>query len=233
MSATKPQRGGGVVAGAPAWPQVNLLPPEIRASRSLRAVKRILALVLVGVIALAAVVHVAVQLQLDATRDELADAQAETQRLIAAQREFAEVPQVLSQLDDATTARTLGMSTEILWRDPLTMLVATLPPGVRISSVVVTGATPVQQPAWTTNPLREQSVATVEFTGIAPLLPDTAAWIEALESIPTWRDAFVTTAAITEGTEGSLTGQVYYEVTGTVQISQDAWALRFDTAEEG
>lgn len=220
------------VPGAPPFPQVNLLPPEIRASRSLSAIKRVLALALVGVLVLLGATYAVIALQLAAAEDELADAQAETARLLAAQQEYAEVPQVLGQLDDATTARRLGMSTEILWREPLDKLVGTLPPGVFLTSVRVTGQTPVQAAPFSTNPLLGQSVATIEFTGRSLTLPDTSAWIEALETIPSWQDAFVTSVAVTEGTTGSMSGVTYYENTGTVQVTADAWALRFEQTEE-
>lgn len=229
MSAQK----SGVVPGAPAWPQVNLLPPEIRASRSLRAVKRILGLALLGVIGLAVVLHVVVAFRLSTAQDELAAAQEETQQLLAEQREYAEVPQVLGQLDQAVTARLLGTSTEILLGGYLPALWATAPAGCEFQDVALTGATPTVLAPVPPNPLvRAGTVATVTFTARSLVLPDTAAWIERLEQVENFQDAYVTAAMRTEGTQDSWAGVLYYEVTGTVEVSVEALANRFAPTEE-
>jgi hypothetical protein len=85
----------------------------------------------------------------------------------------------------------------------------------------------------TTNVLAEPgSVGEIVFQGRALTLPDIAGWIEQLETIDGFRDAYVTATPITESTEGSWAGVPYFEVSGSVQISPSAYSERFAEAAE-
>ena len=84
-------------------PQVNLLPPEVRAARGLRNLKRWLAMALVLVLVLCAAVFALAKFTKMAADDDLASAQSETQRLQKEQQKYAEVPRVLSALQNVTT----------------------------------------------------------------------------------------------------------------------------------
>lgn len=232
MSTSLPLPATSLVPGAPRVPQVNLLPPEIRASRSLRKIKRLLLLVLVVVIAAAVAAYLWSTLQVSAANRELAAEQAETTRLLDAQQQYAEVPQVLSELAAASEARSVGMSTEVLWAVPLQQLVATRPLGVAFEEILMSGSTPMLLAAAPTNPLTHQGTAMLGFTGRSLVAPDTAAWIESLEAMPNFTDAYVTAVSITEeDVDGTLT--VFYRVTGSVQVSEEALAGRFTNSEEG
>jgi len=232
MPTSMPLRATSLVPGAPRVPQVNLLPPEIRASRSLRKIKRLLLLVLVLVVAAAVAAYLWSTLQVAAADRELAAQQAETTRLLNAQEQYAEVPQVLSDLAAAREARTAGMSTEVLWALPLQQLVATKPPGVAFEEIAMSGTTPMLLAAAPTNPLIHQGTATLAFTGRSVVVPDTAAWIESLEAMPNFTDAYVTAVVVTEeDLDGALS--VFYRVSGSVQVSEDALAGRFTDPVEG
>lgn len=232
MSTSLPLRATSLVPGAPRVPQVNLLPPEIRASRSLRKIKRVLLLVLVLIVAAAVAAYLWSTLQVAAADREVAAEQADTTRLLNAQKQYAEVPQVLSDLAAAREARTVGMSTEVLWTLPLQQLVATKPPGVAFEEIVMSGSTPMLLAAAPINPLAHQGTAMLAFSGRSLLVPDTAAWIESLELMPNFTDAYVTAMSITEeDLDGTLS--VFYRVTGSVQVSEEALAGRFTDSEEG
>lgn len=218
--------GGVMVPGAPSVPQVNLLPPEIRGSRSLARLKRLLLLVLLLVVVLAGMGYVWSTWQVSAAQDALAEQEAETQRLLAAQKEYAEVPQVLGALDATKEARTLGTTTEVMWAPYLTALVATAPEGIAFESIQMTGATPTMPAGLPTNPLQAVAPSTLTFTGRSLVVPNTSEWIEQLESIENLTDAYVTSLAITEeDVDGTKTS--YYEVTGSVQVTEAAFALRY------
>lgn len=220
------QSRGPVVPGAPRVPQVNLLPPEIRAARSLGRVKRLLALLLVVAVVVAGLGYVFALNEASRAQAELSREQDETRRLIAAQAEYAEVPQVLGALEAVTRAREIGSSTEVMWRSSLVSLVETLPDDVSFESITMTSATPMLAPTPPTSPLVAPTPITILFSGRSPVLPDTAEWIEALESIENFQDAYVTSASITEeDDDGVMTP--YYEVQGSVQVTEEAFALRF------
>lgn len=223
-----PPRQAPLAPGAPRVPQVNLLPPEIRATRALRQVKRLLLLLLLLTVVVAGAGYAWAALQARDAQAELDAAQAETTRILKAQAQYAEVPQVMQQLEQTKTARALGTSSEVLWRDPLTSLVATAPAGVRFTDIQMTGATPMQAASLPENPLRTSSPAVLTFSGRAPVLPDTSAWIEALDAIPSFANAYVTSAAISSEDENG-TETVFYEVTGSVQVTSDALANRYAT----
>lgn len=214
--------------GAPPWPQVNLLPPEVHAARTLGRVKRWLAFILVlAVLAAGGVVALGILAERSA-QAELAVQQRTTETLLEEQRQYAEVPVVLSQLEDIRAARELGMSTEVLWRDYLAAIAATAPEGISIEtfSGVVPG--PAEAPPTVVNPLDVAGIGTLTFSANSRTVPDTAAWIDALAAIPGLKDPWFTTAVFTEGEEGA-----YYSVSGTVQVDATALAKRFaDTEEE-
>jgi len=211
-------------------PQVNLLPPEVRAARGLRNLKRWLGLALVVVLVLCAGVFALAKLSQAAANDELTTAQRETQRLQTEQLKYAEVPRVLGALQKATTARTLGMSTEIAWAPYYAAITAVLPANVSIDSLVVTttGAAGAA-PAAATNPLQTPSVGQIQFTGRSTTVPNTAAWLDALNSVRGFSTAWASSATITQ----SQNKTTYYNVSVTVQVTSAAFTHRFDATKQG
>ena len=211
---------------APAMPQVNLLPPEIRAARGLRVVKRWLVLTLVLVLVLCAMGFAGSLFARSAAANDLTQARAETSRLQLEQQKYAEVPQVLNALQAATSARALGMSTEVQWKAYLAATAAVLPQGVSIDSLVVTGATTMTPAAPAASPLQGPSVGEIQFTARSQTVPDTAALIDALNSVPGFADAFVTSTTV-----ASNTALTYYTVDATVHFTSLAYDHRFAATE--
>lgn len=225
MDRPKPKNAGPTLIGV-SLPQVNLLPPEVRAKRGLKVVKRWLGVSLVATLVLCVLAYGASVVSAAGARADLVTAQKETTRLQNEQKKYAEVPQVLSALAAAKSARTLGMSTEVQWKSYLDAITAVLPANVSIESFAVTGATPILAATNSTNVLQAASVGQVKFTGRIATLPDTAAWIDALDAIPGFSDAWVSSEAITETDK-----VVYYTIASTVQVTQSAYAKRFVAAE--
>lgn len=208
-------------------PQVNLLPPEVRAARTLRVVKRWLGISLVFVVVLLAGVFGLSLLRLGIAETELAAAQADTATLQNEEKKYAEVPAVLTALEAAETVRELGMSTEVSWKPYLDAVTAVLPAEVSLKTITYTGATPETPAATPASPLLKPSVGVLQFSGRSLTLPDTAAMIDALNSVPGFSDAWVTAAAITEAD-----GTVFYEVESSVQVTDVAYAHRFVVTDE-
>ncbi|WP_407343039.1 PilN domain-containing protein [Pengzhenrongella phosphoraccumulans] len=206
----------------PLLPQVNLLPPEVRAARGLRKIKRWLAIGLIVVVLLCAGMFAYGKLLVSQAADELVSAQKETAVLAASEAKYAEVPQVLAALDAVKSARILGMSTEVQWKVYFDAITAVLPAGVTIESLTVTGATPMTAASLPADPLQAPSVGMITFTGKSATLPDTGAWYTALNSIPGFADAWVSNAAIGSDDTGD-----FYTVESSVQFSELAFANRF------
>lgn len=208
-------------------PQVNLLPPEIRAARSLKVVKRWLALALGVVVLLIGGVFAFSLMSAGLAEQELADAQADTQRLKLEEAQYAEVPLVLTALEDTERAREIGMSTEVNWKSYLDAITAVLPQNVSVDSISFSGATPVAAPPLPASPLHDPSVGSLQFSGRTATIPDISAWVDALNSVPGFSDAWVNSSAVA-GEEGT----VYYEVESVVQVTDAAYTHRFDATEE-
>lgn len=207
-------------------PQVNLLPPEIRAARGLRATKRwlVMSLVLVVVLCIGAFGLALISGAQAAT--ELAEAQAETTRLQEAQAQYAEVPVVLAALDGATSARATGMATDVQWKSYIDAIAAVLPANVSFDTLTVNVATPMTGAPAPTDPLQQPSVGQIQFTARTSTMPDVSAWIDALNSVPGLGDAWASSATITEDESG-----IYYTVASTVQVKDTAYSHRFDAIE--
>ncbi len=60
-------------------------------------------------------------------------------------------------------------------------------------------------------------------------MPDAAAWIDALNSIPGFGDAWVSNATL----GGATATDAYYTVAATVQVRSSAFAHRFEQTTTG
>jgi Tfp pilus assembly protein PilN len=218
----------GSTPGGYTPPRVNLLPPEIYASRAVGRLKRYLALGLVLVVVMSGGGYAFANSLLSAQQRKLADADARTMALTASQTQYAEVPVVLSRLEALKQARELGMSTETLWLDYLGAVFAVMPGGVRVASIKVAGATPMLAPAPPADPLQGDSVTQLDLTGISATLPDVATWQDQLEAVPGFEDVWVSVVTVGEDEDDN---QPRFELALRVQVTDEAYANRFLPAE--
>lgn len=207
---------------APAVSQVNLLPQQYADRYALGRLKRRLAFALVAVLALAVVLYGAALAQQGAAQDRAAKAEQETTRLLQAQQQYAEVPIVLGELARAEDARRLGMSTEILWAPYLGAIGGVMPEGVTLTNITMDGATPQLAPEVPTHALASESVARINFEAKAAALVDTAAWIDALNGVPGFQEAWVEVVSVDE-----VEGTPFYRYSSSVRVSPLAYADRF------
>jgi Tfp pilus assembly protein PilN len=208
--------------GAPRSPQVNLLPPEIRARRVLGRVKMSLGVVLLVVVLLAVAGYFGSSAVERSAAKDLAGKQSDVEVLVAEQAKYAEVPLLKAQLSAAKTARTLGMSTEVLWKGYLGAIQTVTPTDVTISSLTTELPNPVLARSASAAPLNAPSLGSISFVGQARALPDLSTWMEALNGIPGLADATFATAALID-----TDGVVYYDISTTVQVNGTAVASRF------
>lgn len=226
MSATQVRPPQKVkIAGSPSHPQVNLLPPEIRAGRQLSSVKSWLGIGLLLTLLIAGVLVLMTEMSLRSAQDELAETQDENASLVAQQAEYAEVPAVLGRLDRATSARLVGMASEVVWQPYLRAIAATAPAGVSIDSLTVTS--PTDQDLAASSGTADMVVAIVTFQAKSATHPDTATWLDGLASVRGLSDPWFSSASI-----ASLNNVTYYAVTGTVYVTYEGLALRFVPVDE-
>ena len=217
ISLGRPRAGEAVSVRA----QVDLLPPEVRAGRKLRQTKRLLAVVVVGVVFIGALGWVYALFALRDASSELSSAQANTERLSAEQAKYSDVPAVQRQLATAQAALVAGTSTEVLWKQYLEALRAVTPAGVSYDSLSVTMSdNPTAQGSG--DPLQQAGVGQIVFTARTSTVPDISSWMDAVRAVPGLSDPWFTQASLTDDQ-----GIAYYKVDGTVQISDTALAHRF------
>lgn len=209
-------------------PQVNLLPPEVRAARGLQSIKRWLVIALLLVVVLCALAWMYAQSVASSAESDLQAAQQETARLTVEQTKYAEVPLVQRQLAESERAVQIGMSTEVLWTDYLNAIAAVLPEDVSIDTIGVSGATPMTAPVAPADPLQAPSLGQVAFGARSVAVPDTAELIDALNSIPGFSDAFVTSVR----TESDEVSGVFYAIQATVQYDTTALSERFEPKDD-
>lgn len=221
------QEISAVAPGTPPSARVNLLPPHITAKRKLQTLQRLLLLVILAAfVASAAGVWWTSQIKISAEQD-LADAQAEMQRLLAAQAEYSEVPQILGDLDTVRAARDLGMGTEILWADHVNAIAAVLPDNMTLKQLAIFTPPRFQSELISSIVPAQIVAATITFTAHAEVLAPHFEWLDELEALPGFIDSYYTAAVIDEeeGTE-------FYEINAQIALTDDAFALQFGETTE-
>jgi len=225
IALSKPKAAASVVAGLP---QVNLLPPEVRSARGLASIKRWLVLALLVTLALCALLYAVNVAASRSADDDLVAAQNETSRLTLEQAKYAELPRVQEQLKLIQSTRTTAMSTDVLWKSYLDAIAAVLPEGVSLDVLSMTGATPMTPTAPSANDPAASSVGSILITARSLTMPDTAALIAALDSVPGLGNAWLTTAVVAADPDHG----VYYKIDGSVQVEPSAYSHRFDPADD-
>lgn len=207
----------------PTMPQVNLLPPEVRAARSLAVVKRWLGISLLAVVVVVGLVYAFAQLVRTQADNELADADAQTMQLQAEERQYAEVPLVLGQIADIEEAQLVGTATEIAWKPYVDAITAVLPADVSIDSLSVQGPSPFAPPTDPVDPLQGASIGSISFEMRSKTVPNTSDMLDALAGVPGLADPWVSSVTASEE-EGST----FYAVSATVQLTESTLSGRFE-----
>jgi hypothetical protein len=213
-------RAGGkaplVVGGQP---RANLLPPEVVLKRAQLKTRRALrvGVFFVFVATVAACIGVwglasVAQVQLSLAQDRQAE-------LANEQLTYGEVREVQNTIATIEAGRQVGGSTEINWRDYLTLLQHSLPTGVTLQTVTMDSGTPMTAFAQADSPLQGKRVAALTFTANSTALPSIPDWLRSLAKLPGFVDA--TPGSVTQDGD-SYTAQVL------MHINADAFSLRFD-----
>jgi glycerate-2-kinase len=201
-------------------PRVDLLPPEVRAERRAKRMRRSLAY---GVLGLAVVVVIATggtSLLALNSQVQLAAEQARTGVLLAQQAKFLDVRKVQDQVKLIEAAQQVGASTEIDWQAYLNSVQSTLPANVTITTVKIDSASPLAVYAQPTAPLQGARVATLSFTASSPTLPQVPVWLDALATLKGFADAVPGSVALDTTTNT-------YTVNITMHINEAAFEKRF------
>lgn len=202
---------------------VNLLPTSVHAAADVRRLRGRLVLVLVLVLAVVVGGYGFLLTLTAAAQDRVTTAEAETTRLEAERVRYDEVEEVRAEHRRALEARTVGMGPEIRWTEMLSRIDAVIAADTLVTSFAGAGPSAVDGISRTqADPLDAGGIGNIAFSIRTPTLPDTAAWLDALNGIPGFRSASFSSATLDEDD-----GVLSYTVTSTVQLDLAALSLAF------
>lgn len=201
-----------------AEPRADLLPVEVHGQIKARGTRRLLLYVLVGVLVITVAGIAAAAYSAGDAQRQLAAEQAHTQDLLAMQSKYVKVRSVQADVAAAQAAQQVGASTEIDWKPYLDKVQATLPSGVKVTTVNIDSESPLAEYGQAAAPLQPTRIATLNFTALSPTLPNVAEWLDSLASLPGFADAVPGTTALQPGG---------YVVNMTMHINEEAFSKRF------
>lgn len=205
-------------------PRVDLLPPEIAQAKKSRAVRRMMVLILVLLVALIGAAYGGATYLGTLAQQRLEAENARTAELLAQQSEYIEVRTTTERVATAEAAIVVGASTEIDFAAFVAKTQSMLPPGAALVSVNAETGSPLDGYAQASTPLLPQRIATINFSVNTAGLEDVRAWLLALETVEGFADALPGTTA--------LQPDGRYLVSVTMHVNTDALANRFVEIEE-
>ncbi len=151
-------------------PRVNLLPPEVHQARKLRRLQVGLGAGLAALVVVLGAAYLVEDQSSHQAADDVASVQAQSTSLNAQKAQYADVPQTLSAIDAAETARQTAMTNDIAWYRYLNDLSYVTPANTWLTQLNVTmagaaGATPAGAAPVTATASSTPSIATITFAG--------------------------------------------------------------------
>ncbi|TFD66911.1 hypothetical protein [Cryobacterium ruanii] len=204
-------------------PRADLLPPELKAARQGRLLRRVMSIVAASIVLVVITAVATVSLEAASAQSSLAAANAVTGNLLMESAKYSEVRNVQDQIDVTTAARQLAATTEIDWRTYMVAVRASLPTDVTIQSISIGSGSPWQEYEQSSVPLYNPRVASLTLSLTSPTLPAIPMWLTNMRTLPGYADAHPGSVTRTE------TGE--YTVELVININKDARTNR--TVEGG
>ncbi len=198
----------GALGGLSTYATVDLLPPSVRRRRALQALRGRLGVGLVLVVLVIALGYVAAIMssanasaQVDAAEDERVEIQAKAAT-------YSDAAQVRSSIESVQSAVRTVMGSEVLWADQVRAVEAVLPADTVLTSFSVASADPTDE-ADTPFTLAGL-VGGATFTVSTPTLPDVAALLDALETVPGVAGATFSSTSASSDDGYSTSGEIFF-----------------------
>jgi len=214
-------------AGTYAVPRVNLMPPEIEAERGFRRIQLGLGAVALAVAGLVVGGFVLAQASANEAQDALVAEQGRTGQLAAEQAKYAEVPQVVGQVEAAKSAQATAMATDVLWFDYLNHVAASYPKDVWLRDLTVSVAAPsAAAPGVGSTGVvpATPTIGTITFNGTGKVHGGTANWLDVMAATPGLVDPLYSASS-----RNDLDGTVVVDFTSTVNVTPDALSNRYES----
>lgn len=208
-------------------PQVDLLPPEVFTSRKVDAVKRATITSLIVSALLVAGGYGFALLQRSIANSHLAAETVTTERLLAEQEKYAEVPRILNQQQLIVGTRTEAFTSDVDWPVYFDAVVAAMPQDTQVAAIEVASGTALTGAVPALDTLVEAGVGQMKITARSTTVPDAGEIVTALSEIQGFADVRASSVAVTEDSDEGT----YYSVVLTVQLNADA--IRTDRFADG
>ncbi len=206
-------------------PRVNLLPPEIIEHRGFRRTQRKLAGA-VGLVLLACLGITAWSYhQVSIAKNEKAIVEARTAELQSQAAVYAEVPRVVSQVDQAIEARAQAMGSDVLWYRFLDELAVATPESVGLTTLDIK-MTADQASAATASAAAATGLGLVTVTGTAQRMPAVANWLTAVSGVHGMDVSRLSSAS--RGGDNAAGTESVVEFSSSVPITDKALSHRYD-----
>ncbi|MBI4941630.1 MAG: PilN domain-containing protein [Actinobacteria bacterium] len=224
VEALAPAGGGVRVDWAPV-PKVNLLPREVLDARAFRRVQKLLAGAVVGTVAVAGLAFAWSLHGVQVAQADLDVSRARTAQLHTEEAKYADVPRVLSRVEQAKAARTAALGSDVLWYRFFDDLAAATPDTVSLTNVTVAMDTS-GAPTTATDPLTPSGLGAVTFTGGGDRFPDVSTWLESVGSVDGLDGSTLQSATRSAGGGTADDGPVTFS--SKIVIDSSALSHRFD-----
>lgn len=212
-----------------AIPRVNLLPPEVIERRQVRKAKSGVAAATVLVLGLVGGLFVLASSQKSAAEEDLAAEQSRTAELRKEEAKYAEVPQIISTVEAARTARSQALKNDVNVATVLNNIASVYPSTVWVDTLSITINDPnVGPPSTTVDPLAESGIGTFQFTGKTYesgkyTHNSVAAWLESLKRVNE-----VSSARLQQSTLSEVDKKIVTTFTNTGVLNEQALTHRYD-----
>ncbi|WP_432533504.1 PilN domain-containing protein [Kineococcus arenarius] len=204
--------------------RVNLLPDGLDEARDFRRVQLGLGAGLVAVLGLVGAAYGIGAGHVATAEEVLADAQAQTVRLQAEQRQYADVPTQIARVEAASAAERAVTQFDVSWFAMLDAVSATTPEGVSVGSVSLALDAAAIAPGGTgsvaaADPLSVAGIGALTITGKAASQPLVADALEAVDVV-TGVDAPVVSSSVWDESAQAATFTLSAVITDAALVNQ-------------
>lgn len=219
------------VSGELGFISVNLMPPTLRLRAAMRKAQAqaIIAMIvavalIVGLFGLSTMERVSAESQLQASNQRAAAAEAQ-------KAQYADVPGVYSAIAQAQKELSTAMSQEVQFSALLTNLGMKIPPNVSLTSATMTvgsaaaGKKTSAGSGGAAGAGAGSDLGTATFVGTAASMPDVAAFLDALATMPEYKSIHLDNASVGSGAGADAGGKVQFTI--SAQFTDKALSGRF------
>lgn len=188
----------------PGWGIVaNLLPSEVLQARRVRAIRKLVIILISVLLVIAAAGYAYAYMQTRSAAQSLAAEQSRTAQLTAREHQYSDVTEIQGSVAQVQSQLSTLLANDVNTPAILTQVFAGLPPGSHLSQITMTLAVPNQTsssnlPVTSLDTSGRTHIGTVTLVGQVAHLTDVATYVDTLASIPGVVQPYPTTNVVAD-----------------------------------